>query len=133
MNPTPFKSETTPWRVQLPASLSADGKRKACYFKTPEEAKAFCAQLKRGKGPYVTPKELAEIARELNPTNPVAALKDALILLKAREILETQATSEPVQTQATSEPVQRRRRGRPRKHPFPLGESALARPPDHVR
>src|SRR5262245_2234269 len=50
MNPTPFKSETTPWRVQLPANLSSDGKRKARYFKTEKEARSFCAQLKRGKG-----------------------------------------------------------------------------------
>jgi integrase len=34
----------------LPASLSPDGKRKARYFANEKEAKAFCAQLKKGKG-----------------------------------------------------------------------------------
>lgn len=50
MNPTPFKSETTPWRVQLPASLSPDHKRKARYFANLPEAKRFCARLKKGEG-----------------------------------------------------------------------------------
>jgi len=50
MNPTPFKSETTPWRVQLPASLSPDGKRKARYFANFKEAERFCNALKKGKG-----------------------------------------------------------------------------------
>ena len=50
MRPTPFKSETTPWRVQLPASLSPDGKRKARYFANFKEAEKFCNALKKGKG-----------------------------------------------------------------------------------
>lgn len=49
MKPTSFASKTTPWRVQLPASRSPDRKRKARYFKTPEEAKRFCARLARGE------------------------------------------------------------------------------------
>jgi len=50
MKPTKFNSQTTPYRVQLPASLFPDKKRKARYFSNLEDAERFCAQLRKGKG-----------------------------------------------------------------------------------
>jgi hypothetical protein len=50
MKPTKFNSQTTPYRVQLPASLFPDKKRKARYFSNIEDAERLCAQLRKGKG-----------------------------------------------------------------------------------
>src|SRR6201987_1428845 len=50
MKPTKFNSQTTPYRVQLPASLFPDKKRKARYFSNLEDAERLCAQLRKGKG-----------------------------------------------------------------------------------
>jgi hypothetical protein len=72
MNPTPFKSESTPWRVQLPASLSPDRKRKARYFPTLEAAKKFCSAVKK--------KGLAVIDGD---TAPAGALKEHAPLIMA--------------------------------------------------
>src|SRR5215471_10769849 len=72
MNPTRFKSESTPWRVQLPASLSADGKRKARYFATLDQAKKFCSALKK--------RGLAAVDAE---AIPAGALKDHAPLIAA--------------------------------------------------
>lgn len=47
MKPTPFPSKTTPWRVQLPARFSADGKRKAHYFASKDEAEKFARKAKK--------------------------------------------------------------------------------------
>ena len=46
MKPTRFDSKTTPWRVIVPAAYSPDGKRKAKYFETKDEAKKFCDSLR---------------------------------------------------------------------------------------
>src|ERR1700756_349090 len=92
MNPTPFKSKTTPWRVQLPASLSPDRKRKARYFKTEKEAKTFCAQLRKGKG-LAELDGAAAIATELKEHAPViqaaiAKLGDSTKVFAAIELWE---------------------------------------------
>jgi integrase len=42
-----FDSQTTPWRVMVPTRYSADGKRKARYFRTKEDALAFCKETKK--------------------------------------------------------------------------------------
>jgi hypothetical protein len=46
MKPFRFESETTPWRVMLPKSLT-HGKRKAKYFATKEDALKFCRQAEK--------------------------------------------------------------------------------------
>jgi len=46
MNPTPFRSKTTPWRVQVSGRYFSDGKRKSIYFKTLKEATEFCELLR---------------------------------------------------------------------------------------
>jgi hypothetical protein len=46
MNPTRFRSKTTPWRVQVAGRHFPDRKRKALYFKTEKEAIEFCKLFK---------------------------------------------------------------------------------------
>lgn len=43
----PFNSKTTPWRVDVPAAFSADGKRKAKYFTTKAAAQDFCRKASK--------------------------------------------------------------------------------------
>lgn len=47
MKVIPFPHGKNPWRVVLPASYSADGKRKTHYFKTKEDGELFLRKLKR--------------------------------------------------------------------------------------
>jgi hypothetical protein len=64
MVPIRFPSETTPWRVYIPARFSSDHKRKSKYFETKAKALSFCAEYHR-HGPgvitgYVAPKTKSE-------------------------------------------------------------------------
>jgi hypothetical protein len=51
VKPTPFASETTPWRVVLPSRFSPDGKRKVKYFHYKKDAAAFCEHRYLGANP----------------------------------------------------------------------------------
>lgn len=72
MKPTPFASKTTPWRVQLPASLFPDKKRKARYFASFEAAQKFCSAVKK--------RGLAAVEAE---TAPAAAVNEHAPLIMA--------------------------------------------------
>jgi hypothetical protein len=53
MVPTPFKSKTTPWRLQIPGRYFADKKRRTEYFKTQvAAAKRHKEILKNGAGAF---------------------------------------------------------------------------------
>lgn len=49
MKPLRFKSETTPWRVMVPAGKSPTGKRRAYYFENKKDALACCRDAKNGQ------------------------------------------------------------------------------------
>jgi len=66
MNPTRFRSKTTPWRVQVPGRHFPDGKRKAFYFKTEKEAIGFCELFKNYNTPAIRAAELI-IKKALKP------------------------------------------------------------------
>src|SRR5258708_22790827 len=46
MKPIPFRSNTSPWRVEVPGSYFASGKRKTKYFATRDAAEKFIQKLK---------------------------------------------------------------------------------------
>lgn len=76
MIPTPFKSQTTPWRVQIPASYFIDKKRKAKYFKTLLEAKEFCRKCKRFGIPTMLAEEIDNNQEESFEPLIAAAIRD---------------------------------------------------------
>jgi len=45
MKPIRFSSETTPWRVIVPARYSSDRKRAVRYFRSLKEAERFCSRV----------------------------------------------------------------------------------------
>jgi hypothetical protein len=65
MKATPFPSKTTPWRVQLPVRFSAEGKRKAYYFSSKEEAEKFASKAKKlGPAAVTDSAPLSKIQRD---------------------------------------------------------------------
>jgi integrase len=65
MKPIPFASETTPWRVRVPANFSPTGRVQMKYFRTKSAALDFIAKLTNERAQFgnqaVTPEEHAAI------------------------------------------------------------------------
>ena len=68
MKPFRFKAGKAAWRVDVPAKFSADGKRKAKYFESQEDAFKFCKEVKKpgftldGYNPVVSKAERDEFS-----------------------------------------------------------------------
>lgn len=70
MKPIPFRSESTPWRVRVPATLSGTGRVKIVYFKTKSAAQDFIARVNNERSKFgaqaITPEERDAIAHVRN-------------------------------------------------------------------
>jgi integrase len=66
MKPIPFNSETTPWRVRVPARLSGTGKVMIKYFRTKSSSLDYIAKLQNERAKFgssaITPDERNAIA-----------------------------------------------------------------------
>jgi hypothetical protein len=98
MNPSPFKSKTTPWRVQVPAGRIVGGSKKriAKYFKTKADAQIFCRKV--GKFGYVTDAKTVPVTTQTTDTAFVICYRYMLEKLGADSGLWYQAIDHFVKT-----------------------------------